>query len=68
MKFDSGEWTNDMITRIVAGAFAGVVGAAMLPHPALGRAALVGGLSGLAFGVLFLPVQWLLRRFRDRHR
>ena len=68
MSFDRNEWVDDMVTQAVGGAVAGMVGASMVPRPALGFAAIAGALSGLAFGIVALPVKAILGRWRDRRR
>jgi Zn-dependent protease with chaperone function len=68
MSLDKVAWRDDMIMRAFAGAFAGVVVAALVPAPHFALAALGGCLSGIAFGLVALPIKALLVRLRERRR
>jgi Zn-dependent protease with chaperone function len=68
MSFDKDAWVDDMITQVFGGAIAGVAGASLVPQPDFALAAIGGGLSGLAFGLLTEPIKSLLSRLRERRR
>lgn len=62
MSFDQHEWVRDIVTGAIAGALAGAAGASIVPDSSIVDAVAAGGANGLVFGLLVMPVKWLLAR------
>lgn len=66
MSFDESQWVRDMVTGAIAGAATAVVGAAFVPDSSLVLALAAGGTTGLVYGVLAVPIGWVLKRITRR--
>ncbi len=62
MRFDQREWVTDMATSTITGLVGGALSTLYVPNPAVLNAISLGGTIGFVYGVLELPVKWLLNR------
>ena len=62
MKLDQREWITEIATSGVAGIFTGMIAAWCASVGDLSLAALHGGVIGLGWGFVSLPLKWLLDR------
>jgi hypothetical protein len=62
MSFDQREWVNDMATGAITGLVGGALTALYVPDPSFANSIGLGGTIGFVYGMLELPIKWILNR------
>jgi hypothetical protein len=62
MSFDQREWVNDMATGAITGLVGGALSALYVPDPSFVNSIGLGGTIGFVYGMLELPIKWILNR------
>jgi hypothetical protein len=62
MSFDQREWVNDIATSTITGLVGGALTVLYVPDPSFIHSVSLGGTIGFVYGLLELPLKWLLNR------